>query len=203
MEEIEARRYPKKKTACWRLFHYSYPVWYPQLFKYSTEYIQKRGYHVSGDGTLDQQRMMEPGLFNQTPAGMAMLIEEGAPIDVESFSEIKDIPYIYADIQEHLMDWEKAVNSGIHINEVPDIQDFRLWENLAIILYPTARFLQPEEQSSTLLVERLKMMSRQRSPINRRQQAMAAARDEEGNLKPYVSIVDRIEKEIIGGNVWR
>lgn len=202
MEPETKRRYPKKHTAAWRLFHYSYPVWYPQIFKYDKSYIEKRGYQVSGDPALDQERLLEPGLFNQTPAGMAMLMEDGCPIVSESFMNYMDIPYIYKDIQEHLHDWERRINAGIHINEIPDLYDFRMFEALAIELHNYASVLSPEQSTGISLVDRLNRLNQSRASVHRGVTRNRAI-DEYGNVQPYVSIADRIEKSAIGGNVWQ
>lgn len=200
-ETVIPRRYPKKHNACWRLFNYRYPVWYPQMFKYSAEYIEKRGYAVTGDPTMDQQRLMESDLFRQTPAGMAMLIDEGAPIDHDAFHDIKDIPYVYQDIREHLMDWEREINRGIHINDVPPLEDFYQLENLAIVLHPTAmRLMTDDEVSGSKLVDRLRQMNRRRSSVNRRERP---GLNDLGEVKPYISIVERIAREYHNGNVWK
>lgn len=202
MEPETKRRYPKKNTAAWRLFHYSYPVWYPQMFKYDRTYIEKRGYQVSGDPELDQGRLMELDLFNQTPAGMAMLMDDGCPIDADSFINYMDIPCIYQDIQEHLMDWERRINAGIHINEIPDLYDFRKLETLAIELHNFASVLSPEQSSGFALVDRLKRLNLSRSSIHRGDSKSRVV-DQFGNVQPYVSIADRIEKSALGGNVWQ
>mgnify|MGYP001205686871 CR=1 FL=1 len=196
-------RYPKKNTAAWRLFHYTYPVWYPQLFKYDKSYIEKRGIAITGDAELDRLRLDEDGLFNQTPAGMALLMEDGCPIFAESFFSYEDIPYVYHDIQEHLMDWERRINRGIHINEIPDLYDFRILENLALELHDYAMYLSPQNQSSGVgIVDRLNRLNSVRSSIHRTM-PLSARTNEVVEIRPYVSIADRIEKSALGGNVWR
>lgn len=200
-ESTIPRRYPKKHNACWRLFNYRYPVWYPKIFMYDPEYIAKRGYAITGDPTMDRQRLMESDIFRQSPAGMAMLIDDGAPIDQDAFHDAADIPYVYQDIQEHLMDWEREINRGIHINDCPPLEDFYQLENLAMILHPTAMRLMTEEESSgSGILDKLREMNRRRSSIVRKEKP---GLNDQGEVRPYVSIVERIAKEYHGGNVWQ
>lgn len=183
----------KHRTAAYRLFHYRYRVYMPRIFLYSREYLDKMGMNVSGDPDLDQARLMEPDLLNQTVAGLAMLHAEGAPIQ---FFDHTDIPKAYADIQEHLIDWENAIRRGIHISDVPPIEEFRQLEAVAQALYSSAKYFEPEEKVGGLR-DLLMEFNRQRAPkameYFHRQRLMG----EDGELKPYVSIVDRIERQLL------
>lgn len=195
----DQRKYPKKHTAAWRLFHYDYRVYYPALFNYSTEWLEKRGMVITGDGALDRSRLTLPELNRQSPAGMAMLLEEGAPITADAFFDIEDIPYVYYDIQEHLGDWEKQLNRGVHINDLPDVYDFRKLEALAVELHTMAIALTEDQPRGSGLRGRLNRLNSARATYRPSKEDL----DEVQRTVPYVSIADRIERQSIRGNVWQ
>lgn len=192
-----------KKSAAYRLFHYRFLIYLPQMFLYGPEYLRKNGYSISGDAQLDQERLTQISLVNQTPAGMAVLQSEGAYIGADSFRTPEDVVTVYESIQEHLRDWERAIRQGIHEKDIPDLDDFRAFETIAISLYESAKFYEPEERHRDPLRDKLMEMNRRRSPIHTRNLLKERLKDQEGNLKPYVSICDRIERMVVGGEVWR
>lgn len=192
----------KKKTAAYRLFHYRYSMLIPQMYMVGPEYARKVGYHISGDGQLDQARLHEPAIYRQTPAGLAVLHEEGAPLE-DVFVNPRDAVPVYDDIQEHLTDWLRAVREGIHLDDVPDLNEFRAFEAIALFIYKTAKFYDPEEVKEDKLRNRLIAMNRTRNPRGTTAYLRSRNVDEKGQLKPYVSIVDRIEEHIIKGGTWQ
>jgi len=189
----------KPYTAAYRLFHFKYEMRIPQIFMYGTEYLEKNGYHVSGDGALDQLRLMEPSVMRQTPAGLAMLHDEGAPID---FVNERDAVEVYEDIQEHLHDWERIAVGGIHPDDAPSIEEFRQFEAVAMVLYSTSKFYEPDENTGDLMRDKLMMMNRRRNPVRTERYLRDKITNDKGELKPYVSIVDRIEKALVENNPW-
>ncbi len=192
-------REKKPKTAAYRLFHFKYEMRIPQIFMYGMDYLEKNGYHVSGDVALDRQRLMEPSVMRQTAAGLAMLHDEGAPID---FVNERDAVDVYEDIQEHLHDWERVAVQGIHPDDAPSIEEFRQLEAVASALYTTSKFYEPDESSGDPLRDRLMMMNRRRNPVRTERYLRDKITTEKGELKPYVSIVDRIERALVENNPW-
>ena len=184
----------RDKTAAYRLFHYKYEMRLPQSFLYGPAYLQKHGYHVSGDLRLDQARLMELTVVRQTPAGLAMLHNDGAPIDI---LDAQDIVAIYEDIQEHLRDWERLVNEGVHPSDVPPLNELRMFEAIASALYETSKFYEPDESYGDGIRDRLMAMNRRRSPLRTERYLRDKLTTDKGTLKPYVSIVDRIENELL------
>lgn len=196
--------YPRKHNACWRLFHYRFKVQVPHYFLYGADYLKKVGLPSTNDPLLDRERGMDTTIINQTPAGMAMLLAQGAPITTRSFiSPEVDVPFIYDDIQEHLQDWEQAIMGQMHISEIPDLEDFRAFEALALELYHTARHLKPVNLDTNTMQSRILSFNARRAGLSVHQEARRKLYDDEGNIQPYTSVVDRIERMIIGGNVWR
>jgi hypothetical protein len=190
----------KDKTAAYRLFHYKYEMYIPQSFMYGPEYLRKVGYHVSGDGRLDRSRLNEPVLMRQTPAALAIFYDEGAPIQ---FADQKDAVMVYEDIQEHLLDWERVVKQGIHPDDAPPLTEFRMFEAVAMALYETAKFYEPEERYGDGLRDQLMAMNRRRNPVRTERYLRSKLLDDQGQLKPYVSVVDRIEHELLENNPWQ
>lgn len=190
----------KKNTAAWRLFHIKYEVSVPQLFMYGKPYLEKHGYHVSGDNTLDNERLMEPTRVRQTVAGMALLHDEGAPVEIINHRDSVDI---YDDIQEHLRNWERLANQGIHPDDLPPIEDLRMFESVAMELHQTAKHYEPNEVTGNVLRDRLMSMNRRRNPVRTERYLRQKIQDEKGELKPYVSIVDNIEKRLFGSVSWQ
>jgi len=190
----------KKNTAAWRLFHIKYQVRVPQLFMYGKPYLEKHGYHVSGDQSLDNERLMEPTVMRQTVAGLALLHEEGAPLDIVNW---RDSVSIYEDIQEHLRDWEAQARGGMHPGEIPPIEDFRMLEAIASALHQHAKHYEPDEVTGDGMRDRLMAMNRRRNPVKTERYLRNKIVNEKGELKPYVSIVDRIEQQVYGSHGWQ
>lgn len=190
----------KAKTAAYRLFHFKYEMRIPQIFLYGKDYLEKNGYHVSGDAGLDQLRLMEPSVMRQTAAGLAMLHDEGAPID---FVNHRDTVLVYDDIQEHLLDWERVAIQGIHPDDAPPLEEFRQLEAIAVALYETSKFYEPNESSGDNLRDRLMAMNRSRNPVRTERYLRNRITTDKGELKPYTSVVDRLENALMENNPWR
>jgi hypothetical protein len=192
-----------KHSAAYRLFNFRYPIYLPQMFMYGAEYLRKNGYAITGDARLDQERLTQISLINQTPAGMAILAGDGAYIGSDSFRTPEDVVPVYENIQEHLKDWERVIRFGAHVDDIPPLDDFRGFESIAISLYESAKFYEPEERTHDPLRDKLMEMNRRRSPVPTRNFLKDRLKDKDGNMKPYESIVDRIERMVLGGEVWR
>jgi aspartate aminotransferase-like enzyme len=158
---------------------------------YGEKYIEKVGYPVTGDGKLDRERLSTVEVMRQTPAGLAMLHAQGAVVD---FVNPRDTVDVYEDIQEHLRDWEAMVVAGCHIDDVPPIEEFRMLEDVAIAIHSIAKYFQPRETSRNLVRERIHAMNMRRSSVS--SYITAKQKEEKAHEKPYVSIVDRIERRL-------
>lgn len=187
---------PNNRSAAYRLFHHRYAMMIPQLFFYSRHYIDKHGFPSSGNPQLDKERMSVPSMVMQTPAALAMFHAEGCPIQIVNET---DSVKIYNDIREHLLDWERAIKQGIHLSDVPAIEEFRMLEAIAIAIYRLAKHFQPANHNNDDIRDRLMAMNMRRNPVQTDRLLRNRITDDKGELKPYISIVDRIEKEIFAG----
>lgn len=181
---------PSKKTAAYRLFHHRYQVRIPQTLLYSKIYLDKVGYNISGDARVDHAAPKQLMAVNQTAAGLAILHSQGAPLD---FIRPDRIPVMYNDIQEHLNDWLRIAHQGVHPASVPPMEDFRKFEAVAMELHRIAKLKQPIEEDPDLFRRQIMSMQRSRNPTAATTVARKRFFDDQGNIKPYVSIVDRIE----------
>jgi len=185
-----------KRTAAWRLFHLRYQVRIPEILMYGPNYLKKIGYNLTGDKRVDAGVSSRMTTQNQTAAGIALLHAQGAPLD---FVNRTDIAKVYNDIQEHLNDWYKVAYQGIHPDLTPPLEDFRMFEAVAMELYRAAKITQPVEPDIDTIKDRIMQLTRSRNPVFASMQARKKHMDGEGNLKPYESIVDKIEELILEG----
>lgn len=188
----------KRYTAAWRLFNFRYEMYIPDIYLYGDEYIRKNGLRVSGDSTLDNARKNEPSLCRQTVAGIAQFHYDGCPLIL---NKPTDAVQIYSDIQEHLRDWERQVIQGIHASDTPPLVEFRMFELVAMELYNTAMFYRPDQEQGTSALRDLIMnLNRSRNLAGTNNYLKSKISAPDGNIKPYVSIVDNIEKELLRGS---
>jgi hypothetical protein len=188
-----------RKTAAYRLFHWKYQVRIPRSLMESSEYINNVGYHVSGDARVDAMQSTSVLVMNQTAAGIAILHSQGAPVDDFLFLKKSDAADVYTDIQEHLQDWKRVTYQGIHPNDCPPIEDFRMFEAVAMALYRTAKFYEPDEASGNELRDRIMMLHRSRNPVGTDRYLRNKITDDKGQLRGYESIVDAIESQMLEG----
>ncbi|MBW6072684.1 hypothetical protein KZ856_37545, partial [Pseudomonas aeruginosa] len=76
------------------------------------------------------------------------------------------------------------------------IEDLRLFEALAIEVYELAKKLEPREDVRSQIFDSLVAMNRRRNLASTNKWLQARS-EVEGKLKPYVSIVDQIERYIV------
>lgn len=188
-----------RKTAAYRLFHWKYQVRIPRSLMESSEYIAAVGYHVTGDAMVDAMQTTSVLTMNQTAAGLAILHSQGAPIDDFTFLTPNDAALVYTDIQEHLQDWKHVTYQGVHPDACPPIEDFRMFEDVAMALYRTAKFYEPDEASGNELRDRIMMLNRSRNRVGTERYLRERLAGEGGMLKPYVSLVDAIETQLLEG----
>jgi len=189
---------PEKRTAAWRLFHLRYQVRIPESFLQSPEYTRTVGYNISGDRRIDSYAPHRLATVNQTGAGIAVLHGQGVPLE-EAFVVPSQIPQLYNDIQEHLNDWHHVAFQGVHPDAAPPLEDFRMFEAVAFTLYPAAKRMQPIEVEVDSIRNQIMALTRGRNPNLAQRRARSRFEDEHGNLKPYVSIVDKIEELLLEG----
>lgn len=183
-------------TAAWRLWNLRYQVMVPQLAMYSAEYIRKNGIGVSGDKQTDRGRLNMLVAVNQTVAGLALIFNEGHPFSIPYHD---DCVQIYADIQEHLRTWRDATYSGVHPDSFPPLDDLRLFEAIAVEVYATAQRLEPQkEEARSFIFERIMRLNQRRNLTAANAYLRKRSQDEDGQLTPYVSLVDQIEEYILG-----
>lgn len=189
----------KPHTAAWRLFKLKYRMRIPQAFMYGEAYIEKHGYAVSGDHELDHARMMELSVMSQSVAALAMFHADGAAVDLV---DERDAVPIYADIREHLTDWERETRTVIHLDSIPPLEEFRQLEAVAIELHAAALHHEPIAADDGIQA-RLMAMNRRRNPRRTESSLRQRNYDKRGNLKPYESIVDKIEQNMIEATRWQ
>lgn len=190
---------PKQTSAAYRLFKFKYSVLMPAIFRYSNHYLEKHGYPVTGDGRLDDERLMELTTVRLCPAGMAMQMARGAYID---FHHADDAVKVYRDIREHLTDWERHIQQGAHPESIPPLEDFYQLEDLAAALYQTAMHYDPSDWTDSPLTDAIRTMNRARNPANADRLNRLRVKDEEGELKPYEPIAPRLEELTAGAFQW-
>lgn len=188
-----------RKTAAYRLFHWKYQVRIPRSLMESSEYTAAVGYHVTGDAMVDAMQSTSVLTMNQTAAGLAILHAQGAPIDDFTFLTPNDAALVYTDIQEHLQDWKQVTYQGVHPDACPPLEDFRQFEAVAMALYRTAKFYEPDEASGNELRDRIMMLNRSRNRVGTERYLRERLAGEGGMLKPYVSLVDAIETQLLEG----
>lgn len=184
----------KRYTPAWRLFNLRYKCQASSLVEVSTDYLATGNaiMNVTGDKVVDTLAIGRMEYRNLTAAAIAMFMNEGHAVAI---TQLKDCVQIYADIQDHLHDQLQAARQALHINDLPPIEDLRAFEALALEVYRVAKTLEPRPDVKSSIFDNLVEMSRRRNLIatNRHLKALD---DRDGQLKPYVSIVDDIERHM-------
>lgn len=179
-------------TAAWRLFNLRYECMASPLIKVSTDYLATGNYHsnVTGDRNVDK---LANGRLDKTylnAAAIAMFVGEGHAIGL---IRVQDCVQMFHDIQEHLNDWKDQCNFATHAGMFPEIEELRLFENLALEVYQHAQRLEPRTEVRSALFDSLLNMNRRRNLVSTNK--WIKARTESGDeIRPYVSIVDEIER---------
>lgn len=184
----------KRYTPAWRLFNLRYKCMASNLVEVSTEYLAsgRAVMNVTGDKLVDTLAVGRMEYKNMTAAALAMNMAEGHPVAI---TQLKDCVQMYADIQDHLYDHLQAAKAALHIDDLPPIEDLRAFESLALEVYRVAKKLEPRPDVKSSIFDNLVEMSRRRNLLatNRHLKALD---DRDGQLKPYVSIVDDIERHL-------
>ena len=183
-----------RNTAAWRIWNLRFPMKVPMLAQYSNEYIRKNAVNISGDKKLDRMMVNQMVDVNQTCAGLALIISEGYSV---SITNRWDCVQIYSDIQEHFRNWLDMTYSGYPPDAFPPIEDLRLLEALALEMHTEAQRLSPKDREvASRIFDGIERMNRRRNLVaadkHARERSMAG-----GQLRPYNSIIDQIEKYIL------
>lgn len=184
----------KRYTPAWRLFNLRYKCAASNLVEVTTEYLAsgRAVMNVTGDKIVDTLAAGRMEYRNMTAAAIAMFISEGHPIAI---TQLKDCVQIYADIQDHLHDHLMAAKSAMHIDDLPPIEDLRAFEALALEVYRTAKKLEPRPEIKSSIFDNLVEMSRRRN-LMATNRSLKAMDESDGIIKPYISIVDDIERHL-------
>ncbi|AEH03529.1 hypothetical protein AVT69_gp104 [Pseudomonas phage PhiPA3] len=182
-----------RRTAAWRLFHLQFPAVAPYMAGFSAEYLRDNAINGTGDKYVDRDRQNELVRTSLTAAAMAMLMGQGYTIGLLNF---QDCVQIYHDIQQHFADWRDQCVFGAHPSGFPPIEDLRLFEDLALEVHGLAKKLEPAGRNSSHVFDSLLMMARKRN-LTATNRYFDGLQKNDGQLKPYVSIVDDIERYVV------
>lgn len=183
----------KRKSPAWRLFNLRYKCLATNLTEVTSEYLATGNVimNVTGDKTVDalSSGRMEIKIF--TAAAIAMLMDEGHAIAI---TDMYDCVQIYNDIQDHLYDHLQNAKQAFHIDDIPPIEELRQFEALALEVYHVAKRLEPRAAKvHGGVFDSFIEMSRRRNLIATNR-FLKQHTEMDGQIKPYVSIVDSIEQ---------
>lgn len=184
----------KRKTPAWRLFNLRYKCMATSLVEVTTEYLASGAaiLNVTGDKRVDSLAAGRLEYKNFTAAAISMLMAEGHAIAI---TQLNDCIQIYNDIQEHLHDHLIQARQALHVDDVPPMEDLRAFEALALEVYRVAKKLEPRPEIKSSIFDSFVEMSRRRNLISTNR-FLEGMNNQGGDLKPYVSIVDDIERYV-------
>lgn len=183
----------ERNTACWRIFNLIFDVYIPQMAMYSTEYLKSSHINISGDLEIDRLRMNELTMTRMTVAGLSMLVLEGYEYGMARY---EDCVQIFSDIQCHLNDWRNQTKMFTHPSDFPPIEELRALESIALSMYKHAMDLNPTTKETSRIFDALVQMNRNRN-ITSTNKWLKERVTEMGEYKPYLSIVDEIERYVV------
>lgn len=182
----------KRNTPAWRLFNLRFKCLATNLIEVTSEYLATGQVvmNVTGDPTVDRLSSGRMEIKNLTAAAIAMFMDEGHAIAI---TDMYDCVQIYNDIQDHLHDHLRASRQAFHKDDLPPIEELRMFEALALEVYRTAKLLEPKaSQVHGGIFDSFIEMSRRRNLVATNK-FLKAQLENDGQLRPYVSIVDDIE----------
>lgn len=183
-----------RNTAAWRIWNLRFHVKIPTLAQYSAEYLRTNYVGISGDRNLDKLRMNQLVDVKQTCAGLAMIIDEGHAFAI---TNRWDCVQMYSDIQEHFRNWLDMTYGGYPPDAFPPIDDLRLLERVALEMHSEAQRLSPKDREiASRIFDGIARMNRRRNLVASDKQARERMM-QGGQLKPYNSMVDQIERYIL------
>lgn len=187
-------RDPKKHTAAYKLYHYTYDVKLPAMYIYSENYVRIAGKVVTGEKEIDDYAPREMIGSRLTPAQMADFIDEGAPIEIQS---PQDALTIYEHIYQHLQNWADTLKSDDPFahTKVP-MDDLRKFSQLADRLYPNAaRFFKITFQTSKLMSRLQSVIGNRKVSLSSRvfgEKAAEVVEKEKVNMPTHTRLTDEI-----------
>lgn len=182
----------KRHTPAWRLFNLRYKCLATNLIEVTSEYLATGQVvmNVTGDPTVDRLSSGRMEIKNLTAAAIAMFMDEGHSIAI---TDMYDCVQIYNDIQDHLHNHLQASRQAFHKDDLPPIEELRMFEALALEVYQTAKKLEPKaSQVHGGIFDSFIEMSRRRNLIATNR-FLKSQLETDGKIKPYISIVDDIE----------
>lgn len=185
----------KRHTPAWRLFNLRFKCLATNLIEVTTEYLATGNVvmNVTGDPTVDKLSSGRMEIKNLTAAAIAMFMDEGHAIAI---TDMYDCVQIYNDIQDHLHNHLMESRRAFHKDELPPIEELRMFEALALDVYQTAKRLEPKATAvHGGIFDSFIEMSRRRNLVATNRFLKAQLENADG-IKPYVSIVDDIERNI-------
>lgn len=183
----------ERNSPTWRLFNLLYEVFIPELALYSTEYLKNNHVNISGDKELDKLRMNQLTRTKITTAGLGMLVLEGYEFGMV---EYKDCVQIFSDVQGHLNLWREQTKLYTHPEDFPPIEELRAFESIALSVYNHAMRISPETHETSTIFNALINMNRIRN-LTGTNKWLSDRIKETVEFKPYVSIVDEIERYVV------
>lgn len=185
----------KRYTPAWRLFNLRFKCLATNLIEVTSDYLATGNVimNVSGDPTVDKLASGRMEIKNLTAAAIAMFMDEGHAIAI---TDMYDCVQIYNDIQDHLHNHLQASRQAFHKDELAPIEEYRMFEALALEVYQTAKRLEPKaEKLQGGVFDSFIEMSRRRNLIATNK-FLKSQNETDGQIKPYISIVDDIEANI-------
>ena len=182
-------------SPAWRLFHNTYHIRMPALAQYSMDYMSDAIVNITGDKKIDKANLNMMIDSRRTAAGMAMLMAEGYGLElITRWDSVR----IYTDIIQHFQGWLQEAHTGVPAECFPPIEDFRTLEMLAMEMHDNAMTMKPEEvRAASSIFDQLRSLNRARnSVVAERMERLRVTSG--GQVKAYRSIVDEIEKYVIG-----
>lgn len=182
----------KRYTPAWRLFNLRYKCMASCLTEVTTEYLAsgKAIMNVTGNKQVDTLAMGRMEYKNFTAAALAMLMSDGHSFAI---TNLNDCIQMYADIQDHLNDMLQAAKQAFHLSDLPPVEDLRAFESLALEVYRVAKRLEPRAEVRSSIFDSFVEMSRRRN-LMATNKYVTSLDARENELRPYVSIVDDIER---------
>lgn len=183
-------------SAAWRLFHNNYHIRLPSLAQYSMDHMPDAIINVTGDKKIDKANVNMLIDTRRSPAGMAMLMAQGYGMELVNRW---DCVAIYSSIIQHFQDWVNESYIGVPAECFPPIEDFRTFELLALDMHDVAQTMQPHQvKEADGIFERLRNLNRSRNPVMAERMERQRMTTRDGRIRPYISLVDQIEKYVIG-----
>lgn len=185
----------KRYTPAWRLFNLRFKCMATSLIEFTSDYLATGNVimNITGNTTVDKLSPGRMEIKNLTAAAIAMFMDEGHSIGI---TDMYDCIQIYNDIQDHLHNHLQASRQAFHIDELPPIEELRMFEALALEVYQTAKRLEPKAETlSGGIFDSFVQMSRRRNLIATNK-FLKSQTEHDGQIKPYISIVDEIERNL-------